>query len=360
MSVNNTCYVPGSDKSLHITGIIVTDGGKIPTSYLSGTLIDQVVEGYYHDGKMYSDSAFKNVIKVQANTFYVDVDTNRIYRASDTSDTPSVQTVVEIHAALPVDLNQSDAAYSFSRGKVDHDNIRTLESNVSTLQASQSDLLSTYTTLSNTIQQITKATSTSTYAAQVAKQATAIGFNPGSAAEYAQGTTVAFTGDAQLVDATSMMQFYTAGKTATATLTLAGTSDHSFQGDAYYANAKGLITRANVARMFKTASDQSTADLAENGLLFDSTPYVLSSAIHHTTDRTTKAQTYYYSNSIANVVCIQGTIDGSPITTTYIKKGTDFEIGTLIPNTVDNQLSYALTVSAPGYADVTLEGTVTI
>ena len=58
--------------------------GKIPSSQLP-SYVDDVIEGYYYNGKFYTDSAHTEEITPETGKIYVDLDTNKTYRWSGTT-----------------------------------------------------------------------------------------------------------------------------------------------------------------------------------------------------------------------------------------------------------------------------------
>lgn len=71
-----------------ITGIVDPGTGKIDSSMLEGVIdasnlpsyVDDVIEGYYHQGAFYSDSAHANAITGETGKIYVDVPSGATYR----------------------------------------------------------------------------------------------------------------------------------------------------------------------------------------------------------------------------------------------------------------------------------------
>ena len=58
--------------------------GKVPSSQLP-SYVDDVIEGYYYNGKFYTDSAHTEEITPETGKIYVDLDTNKTYRWSGTT-----------------------------------------------------------------------------------------------------------------------------------------------------------------------------------------------------------------------------------------------------------------------------------
>lgn len=60
------------------------EAGKVPSSQLP-SYVDDVIEGYYYNGKFYTDSAHTEEITPETGKIYVDLDTNKTYRWSGTT-----------------------------------------------------------------------------------------------------------------------------------------------------------------------------------------------------------------------------------------------------------------------------------
>lgn len=67
------------------------DDGKIAAAQLP-SYVDDVVEGYYHEGAFYSDPAHREQITPESGKVYIDAETNITYRWSGTAMRPSAPT----------------------------------------------------------------------------------------------------------------------------------------------------------------------------------------------------------------------------------------------------------------------------
>lgn len=100
-------------------GLAELDGsGHVPSSQLP-SYVDDVVDGYYHEGAFYSDLAHEHQISQEAGKIYVDVQSNITYRWSGS-----------VYVAIGSDLalgETSSTAYRGDRGKTayDHSQIKT-------------------------------------------------------------------------------------------------------------------------------------------------------------------------------------------------------------------------------------------
>ena len=92
--------------------------GKVPSSQLPG-YVDDVVDGYYHEGSFYTDQGHEHKITPEGGKIYVDVESNITYRWSGT-----------VYVAIGSDLalgETSSTAYRGDRGKAayDHSQVKT-------------------------------------------------------------------------------------------------------------------------------------------------------------------------------------------------------------------------------------------
>ena len=100
-------------------GLAELDGsGHVPSSQLP-SYVDDVVDGYYHEGAFYSDLEHEHQISPEAGKIYVDVQSNITYRWSGS-----------VYVAIGSDLalgETSSTAYRGDRGKAayDHSQIKT-------------------------------------------------------------------------------------------------------------------------------------------------------------------------------------------------------------------------------------------
>lgn len=96
------------------------DDGKIAAAQLP-SYVDDVVEGYYHEGAFYSDPAHREQITPESGKVYMDAETNITYRWSGHSYAP-------IGSDLALGETQS-TAYRGDRGKIAYDHSMTKEGN---------------------------------------------------------------------------------------------------------------------------------------------------------------------------------------------------------------------------------------
>lgn len=86
--------------------------GKVPASQLP-SFVDDIIEGYYHNGKFYEDSAYTKEISGETGKIYVDLPANLTYRWSGTA-------YVLISSSLALG-ETSSTAYRGDRGKIAYD-----------------------------------------------------------------------------------------------------------------------------------------------------------------------------------------------------------------------------------------------
>lgn len=96
------------------------DDGKIAAAQLP-SYVDDVVEGYYHEGAFYSDPAHREQITPESGKVYMDAETNITYRWSGHSYAP-------IGSNLALGETQS-TAYRGDRGKIAYDHSMTKAGN---------------------------------------------------------------------------------------------------------------------------------------------------------------------------------------------------------------------------------------
>ena len=108
-------------------------GGKVPASQLP-SYVDDVIEGYYYNGKFYKEAAHTTEITGETGKIYVSLDSNLTYRWSGTK-------YVEISQSLALG-ETSSTAYAGNKGKKNAEDISTLsekmttaESDIDTLQS---------------------------------------------------------------------------------------------------------------------------------------------------------------------------------------------------------------------------------
>lgn len=86
--------------------------GKVPSSQLP-SFVDDVIEGYYYNGKFYKESAHTTEITGETGKIYVDLSTEKTYRWGGTA-------YVEISSSLALG-ETSSTAYAGDKGKEAHD-----------------------------------------------------------------------------------------------------------------------------------------------------------------------------------------------------------------------------------------------
>ena len=116
-----------SDTKYQPKGSYATLGsdGKVPSSQLP-SYVDDVIEGYYSNGKFYSDSAKTKEITGEGGKIYTDLTTNKTYRWGGTA-------WVEISASLAIG-ETAGTAYDGAKGAKNASDISLLKTDVSTLK----------------------------------------------------------------------------------------------------------------------------------------------------------------------------------------------------------------------------------
>ena len=93
--------IPSTDKGAN-GGVATLDStGKIPSSQLPGS-VDEIIEGYYYDGKFYEEDTHTTEIVGETSKIYVDLVSNKTYRYSGSA-------FVEISASLALGETSSTA-----------------------------------------------------------------------------------------------------------------------------------------------------------------------------------------------------------------------------------------------------------
>ena len=96
------------------------ESGHVPSAQLP-SYVDDVVEGYYHEGDFYSDLGHQEQITPEAGKIYVDVESNITYRWSGS-----------VYVAIGSDLalgETSSTAYRGDRGKAAYDHSQIVNGN---------------------------------------------------------------------------------------------------------------------------------------------------------------------------------------------------------------------------------------
>ena len=99
--------------------------GHVPSSQLP-SYVDDVIEGYYSNGKFYSDSAKTKEIAGEGGKIYTDLTTNKTYRWGGTA-------WVEISKSLAIG-ETAGTAYDGAKGAKNASDISLLKTDVSTLK----------------------------------------------------------------------------------------------------------------------------------------------------------------------------------------------------------------------------------
>lgn len=116
-----------SDKKYQPKGSYATldSSGHVPSSQLP-SYVDDVIEGYYSNGKFYSDSAKTKEITGEGGKIYTDLTTNKTYRWGGTA-------WVEISKSLAIG-ETAGTAYDGAKGAKNASDISLLKTDVSTLK----------------------------------------------------------------------------------------------------------------------------------------------------------------------------------------------------------------------------------
>lgn len=92
--------------------------GKVPAAQLP-SYVDDVINGYLHDGKFYEDDQYTTEITAESGKIYVDLTTNKTYRWSGAA-------YVEISESLALG-ETSNTAYAGDKGKANADAISAIK-----------------------------------------------------------------------------------------------------------------------------------------------------------------------------------------------------------------------------------------
>ena len=110
-------YIPVSQKGTNNGVATLGSDGRVPSSQLP-SYVDDVIEGYYFDGKFYREEAHTNEITPEEGKIYIDIGTvtpNQQYRWSGTQ-------YVSISSSLALG-ETAGTAYEGNKGKQNADNI---------------------------------------------------------------------------------------------------------------------------------------------------------------------------------------------------------------------------------------------
>ena len=100
-------------QTINVHNVATLDSnGKVPQSQLP-SYVDDVIEGYYYNGKFYEEAAHTTEITAETGKIYTDLATNKTYRWGGTA-------YVEISASLALG-ETSSTAYRGDRGKIAYD-----------------------------------------------------------------------------------------------------------------------------------------------------------------------------------------------------------------------------------------------
>ena len=102
-------------QTINVHNVATLDpNGKVPSSQLP-SYVDDVVEGYYYNGKFYKESSHTTEIDAEPGKIYVDIPSNKTYRYGGASSG-----YVEISESLALG-ETSSTAYRGDRGKIAYD-----------------------------------------------------------------------------------------------------------------------------------------------------------------------------------------------------------------------------------------------
>lgn len=116
----STTYLKASTRGATNGVASLGSDGKIPASQLP-SYVDDVIEGYYKNGKFYKESGATTEITGETGKIYVDLNTNVTYRYTGNTSAP----YCEISSSLAIG-ETSSTAYSGASGKQNRTDINTL------------------------------------------------------------------------------------------------------------------------------------------------------------------------------------------------------------------------------------------
>lgn len=116
----STTYLKASTRGATNGVASLGSDGKIPASQLP-SYVDDVIEGYYKNGKFYKESGATTEITGETGKIYVDLNTNVTYRYTGNTSAP----YCEISSSLAIG-ETSSTAYSGASGKQNRTDIDTL------------------------------------------------------------------------------------------------------------------------------------------------------------------------------------------------------------------------------------------
>lgn len=179
----DTTYIKVSEKGANGGVATLDSNGKIPSSQMPGS-VDEIIEGYFYNGKFYLDESHTVAITGEESKIYVDLPSNKTYRWSGSQ-------YVEISASLALG-ETAGTAYEGSKGKKNADDIAALTERVDENQSSLSGKVDSVYNGTNVIGRVT---------------------NGAEGTSMTRGETSS-TGGAVVVDTTNVYLMYAASSTA--------------------------------------------------------------------------------------------------------------------------------------------------
>lgn len=113
-NIAQATFIPATEKGANSGVATLGADGKVPSSQLP-SFVDDVIEGYYYDGKFYEEVAHTTEITPEGGKIYIDLSTEKTYRWGGS-------TYAEISAGLALGETQG-TAYEGSKGKQVADNL---------------------------------------------------------------------------------------------------------------------------------------------------------------------------------------------------------------------------------------------
>ena len=113
-NIAQATFIAATEKGANSGVATLGVDGKVPSSQLP-SFVDDVIEGYYYDGKFYEEQAHTTEITPEGGKIYIDLATEKTYRWGGS-------TYAEIAAGLALGETQG-TAYEGSKGKANADAI---------------------------------------------------------------------------------------------------------------------------------------------------------------------------------------------------------------------------------------------
>lgn len=113
-NIAQATFIAATEKGANSGVATLGADGKVPSSQLP-SFVDDVIEGYYYDGKFYEEQAHTTEITPEGGKIYIDLSTEKTYRWGGS-------TYAEISAGLALGETQG-TAYEGSKGKQVADNL---------------------------------------------------------------------------------------------------------------------------------------------------------------------------------------------------------------------------------------------